>query len=108
MEPKNIKEALFEVDWICAIQEELAQFERNNVWHLVPRPSNRSVIGTRWVFINKLDEAGNVIRNKARLVVKGYSQMKGVDYDETFAPVVRLEAIRLLLAYAAHKGFKLY
>ena len=78
------------------------------VWHLVPRPKNRTVIGTKWVFRNKLDEEGNVIRNKARLVVKGYNQQEGIDYDETFAPVARLEAIRLLIAFASHKGFKLH
>ena len=58
--------------------------------------------------MNKRDKEGNVIRNKARLVVKGYNQMEGVDYDETFTPVARLEEIRLLIAYAAHKGFNLY
>ena len=84
------------------------QFERNKVWHLIPCPNDRIVIGTRWVFKNKRDEEGNVIRNKARLVVKGYNKMEGVDYDKTFAPVARLEAMRLLIAYAAHKGFKVY
>ena len=108
VEPKNIKEALFEADWICAMKEELMQFERNNVWHLVPHPTDITVIGTRLVFRNKRDEEGNVIRNKVRLVVKGYNQIEGIDYDETYSLVARLEAIKLLIAYATHKGFKLY
>ena len=90
------------------MQEELSQFERNNVWTLVKRPKDYSIIGTKWVFRNKLDEHGNVIRNKARLVAKGYNQEEGIDFDETFAPVARLEAIRLLLAYACFIKFKLF
>ena len=108
VEPKNIGEALKDDDWIQAMQEELNQFERNKVWTLVPRPEDRHIIGTRWVFRNKLDDSGTVIRNKARLVAQGYNQQEGIDYDETFAPIARIEAIRLLIAYAAHKGFKLF
>ncbi|XP_074283511.1 uncharacterized protein LOC141608059 [Silene latifolia] len=108
IEPANIKEALAEPDWIVAMQEELQQFERNKVWHLVPRPKDRTIIGTRWVFRNKLDDTGVIVLNKARLVVQGYNQQEGIDYDETFAPVARLEAIRLLIAFAAHKGIKLF
>jgi len=81
----------------------LNQFERNKVWTLVPRPEDRHIIGTRWVFRNKLDDSRTVIRNKARLVAQGYNQQEGIDYDETFSPVARIEAIRLLIAYAAHK-----
>ena len=90
------------------MQEELNQFERQKVWKLVPCPKNKSVIGTKWVYRNKLDENGIVTRNKARLVAKGYSQEEGIDYDETFAPVARLEAIRMFLAFAAHSNFKVY
>ncbi|MDD0148727.1 reverse transcriptase domain-containing protein, partial [Shigella flexneri] len=72
------------------MQEELNQFTRNDVWYLVPRPRNCNVIGTKWIFRNKSDEKGNVIRNKARLVAQGYSQVEGLDFDETFAPVARL------------------
>ena len=108
IEPKNIKKALLDSDWIGAMQEELNQFERSRVWNLVPKPQNRTVIGTRWVFRNKLDEQGQIVRNKARLVVQGYNQEEGIDYDETFAPVARIEAIRILVAYAAHMEFKLY
>nr|GFB21461.1 retrovirus-related Pol polyprotein from transposon TNT 1-94 [Tanacetum cinerariifolium] len=75
---------------------------------LVPRPEGKSVIKTKWIFKNKKDESSLVIRNKARLVTVGYSQQEEIDYDETFAPVARIEAIRLFLAYAAHKDFTVY
>jgi hypothetical protein len=78
------------------------------VWTLVPRPSDHNVIGTKWIFKNKSDEHGTVIRNKARLVAQGYTQIEGVDFDETFAPVACLESIRILLSIACHLGFKLY
>ena len=90
------------------MQGELNQFEHNNVWELVPRPEDQSVIGTKWVFKNKVDENGNIVRNKARLVAQGYNQEEGIDYDETFTPVARLEAIRTLLAFATHHNFKLF
>ena len=108
MEPKKIEEALTDPDWVVAMQEELNQFEHQKVWKLVPKPQNRKVIDTRWVFRNKLDEEGTVTRNKARLLAKGFSQAEGIDYDETFAPVARLEAIRMFLAFAAHSNFKVY
>ena len=108
MEPKKVDEALEDPDWVIAMQEELNQFNRQKVWKLVPRPKDKSVIGTKWVFRNKLDEDGIVTRNKARLVAKGYSQEEGIDYDETYAPVARLEAIRMFLAFAAHSDFKVY
>jgi hypothetical protein len=92
---------------VLAMQEELNNFTRNEVWHLVPRP-NQNVVGTKWVFHNKQDEHGVVTRNKARLVAKGYSQVEGLDFCETYAPVARLESIRILLAYATYYGFKLY
>jgi hypothetical protein len=89
------------------MQEELNNFTRNEVWHLVPR-SNQNVVGTKWVFRNKQDEHGVVTRNKARLMAKGYSQVEGLDFDETYAPVARLESIRILLAYGTYHCFKLY
>jgi hypothetical protein len=89
------------------MQEELNNFTRNEVWHLVPRP-NQNVVGTKWVFRNKQDEHGVVTWNKARLVAKGYSQVEGLDFGETYAPVARLESIRILLVYATYHGFKLY
>ena len=108
IEPKKVEEALEDPDWVIAMQEELNQFKRQKVWKLVPRPKNKSIIGTKWVFRNKLDGDGIVTRNKERLVAKGYSQEEGIDYDETYAPVARLEAIRMFLAFAAHSNFKVY
>ncbi len=108
LEPKTYEEAEKDTNWINAMQEELNQFKRSNVWTLTERPKHNSVIGTKWIFRNKLDENGLVIRNKARLVAKGYNQEEGIDFDETFAPVARLEAIRLLLAFACFMNFKLY
>ncbi|XP_070010087.1 uncharacterized mitochondrial protein AtMg00820-like [Nicotiana sylvestris] len=90
------------------MQDELNQFERSQVWHLVPRSKDGSVIGTKWVIRNKLDEDGTVTRNKAGLVVQGYIQEEGIDYDETFAPVARLEVLRLLIAFAAYMEFTLH
>ena len=90
------------------MHDELLQFQRNDVWTLVPRPKGEHIIGTKWIFRNKTDEEGNVIRNKAHLIAQGYSQMEGVDYDETFAPVARMESIRILLGLACHLKFKLY
>ncbi|KAL8092052.1 hypothetical protein AgCh_034365 [Apium graveolens] len=108
VEPKKTEKTLLDPNRISAMQEELNQFERNKVWELEPAPKNMSVIGTKWVFRNKMDENGIVTRNKARLVAKGYSQEEGIDYDETFAPVARIEAIRIFLAFAAHSNFKVY
>ena len=79
------------------MKEELNQFKRNEVWELVPMPNDQSVIGTKWVYRNKMDENGIIIRNKARLVAQGYNQQEGIDYEETFAPVARLEECYLLL-----------
>nr|GEY96216.1 retrovirus-related Pol polyprotein from transposon TNT 1-94 [Tanacetum cinerariifolium] len=108
IEPANVAEALRDADWVSAMQEELDQFARLKVWRLVPRPEGKSVIKTKWIFKNKKDESSLVIRNKARLVAVGYSQQEGTDYDETFALVARIEAIRLFLTYAAHKDFTVY
>ena len=108
IEPKNVKEALKDEHWVATMQEELAQFEINEVWDLVPRSSNINVIGTKRIYKNKSDEKGNITRNRARLVAQGYTQIEGVDFDETFAPVVRLESIRLLLAISCALKFKLF
>jgi len=87
MEPKSINDAIIDDSWVEAMKEEFSQFERNKVWNLVPNNQGKTIIGTRWVFRNKLDEEGKVVRNKARLVAQGYNQQEGIDYDETFAPV---------------------
>jgi hypothetical protein len=107
IEPYRVEDALRDPDWVVAMQEELNNFTRNEVWHLVPRP-DQNVVGTKWVFRNKQDEHGVVTRKKARLVAKGYSQVEGLDFDETYALVARLESIHILLAYATYHGFKLY
>nr|GFA42668.1 hypothetical protein [Tanacetum cinerariifolium] len=99
---------LRDADWVSAMQEELDQFAILKVWRLVTRPEGKSVIKTKWIFKNKKDESSLVIRKKARLVSVGYSQQEGIDYDETFTPVARIEAIRLFLAYAAHKDFTVF
>ena len=158
--PLKVEQALGDLDWMMAIQEELNNFKRNQVWTLVERPNtnvigtkwvfhnkqdengvvtrnkarlisqgftqvevrdfekkqvwtlverpNTNVIGTKWVFRNKQDENGVVTRNKARLVAQGFTQVEGLDFEETYALVARLEAIQMLLAYAAHHNFKLY
>ena len=108
MEPKKVHEALSDPSWIEAMQEELAQFEKLGVWELVDVPRGKTPIGTRWVYKCKRDDKGVVTRNKARLVVQGCAQREGYDYNETFAPVARIEAIRLFLAYASFKGIKVY
>ena len=90
------------------MQEGLNQFQRSEIWELLPRPSNQRVIGTRWVFHNEMDENGIIVRNKARLVAQGFNQEEWIDYEETFAPVARLEAIRMLLTFAFFKDFVLY
>ena len=107
MEPLKVEKALEDEDWVMAMQEELNNFKRNQVWSLVERP-NTNVIGTKWVFQNKQDEHGVVTRNKARLVAQGFTQVEGLDFEKTYALVARLEAVRMLLAYATHHDFKLY
>jgi hypothetical protein len=90
------------------MDEELDQIEKNDTWELVPRPKNKNVIGTKWVFRNKLNEDGHVTRNKARLVCKGYAHIEGIDSEETYAPVAKMEAIHFFLAYAFSKNVKVY
>ncbi|GJS77636.1 putative ribonuclease H-like domain-containing protein [Tanacetum coccineum] len=108
VEPKKVIQALTDPSWIEAMQDELLQFKLQKVWTLVDLPYGKRAIGTKWVYRNKKDERGIVIRNKARLVAQGYTQEEGIDYDEVFAPVARIEAIRLFLAYASFKDFVVY
>ncbi|GKE36824.1 ribonuclease H-like domain, reverse transcriptase, RNA-dependent DNA polymerase [Tanacetum coccineum] len=108
MEPKKVIQALKDPSWIEAMQEELLQFQLQKVWTLVDLPNSKRAIGIKWVFRNKKDEKGIVMRNKARLVAQGYTQEEGIDYDEVFAPIARIEAIRLFLAYASFMGFIVY
>ncbi|GJZ74924.1 zinc finger, CCHC-type containing protein, partial [Tanacetum coccineum] len=108
IEPTSIAKALSDSSWVEAMQEELLQFKLQQVWILVDLPIGKRAIGTKWVFRNKKDERGIVIRNKARLVAQGHRQEEGIDYEEVFAPVARIEAIRLFLAYASFMGFLVY
>nr|GEU60750.1 hypothetical protein [Tanacetum cinerariifolium] len=107
-EPKKIFDALKDQSWVESMQEELLQFKIQNVWVLVDCPKGVRPIGTKWVLKNKKDERGIIIRNKARLVAQGYTQEEGIDYEEVFAPIARIEAIRLFLAYASFIGFIVY
>ncbi|GJY71517.1 ribonuclease H-like domain-containing protein [Tanacetum coccineum] len=107
-EPKRISKALSDSAWVEAMQEELLQFKHQMVWILMDLPKVKRAIGTKWIFRNKKDERGIVIRNKARLVAQGYTQEEVIDCDEVFSPVARIIAIRLFLAYASFMGFMVY
>ena len=125
IEPKNVKEALLDEYWVRTMQDELEQFVRNDVWSLVSRPKDTNVIRTKLIFKNKSDAFGNITRNKARLVSQGYTQIEGIDFDDTFAHVARIEFIFKLFQIDVksaflneilnkevyveqHKGFKVY
>ena len=105
-ERQNFMQASQDDHWIKAMNEELDQIEKNKTWDLVPRQNDKNVIGTKWVYKNKLDEDGQIVRNKARLVYKGYAQVEGVDFEETFSPIARIESIRMFLSFSYHKKFK--
>ncbi|GJZ57799.1 putative ribonuclease H-like domain-containing protein [Tanacetum coccineum] len=107
-EPKKVIHTLKDPSWIEAMQEELSQFKLQEVWTLVDLLNGKRAIGTKWVFRNKKDKRGIVIRNKVRLVAQGYTQEEGINCDEVFAPVARIEAIRLFLADASFKDFMVY
>ncbi|GJV02752.1 retrovirus-related pol polyprotein from transposon TNT 1-94 [Tanacetum coccineum] len=108
IEPKNIKEAMADHSWIESMQDELNQFERLQVWELVPRPEGKNIIALKWLWKNKCDAENIVVRNKTRLVAKGYKQEEGIDFEESFAPVARLEAVRMFIAYVAHKNITIF
>ena len=108
VEPKNLTEANKDDNWIKAMNEELDQIEKNQTWELVPSPKGKNVIGTKWIFKNKLNEDGEVIRNKARLLCNGYAQVEGIEFEETFSPIARLQATRMFLAFVCYKNFKVY
>ncbi|GKE15067.1 retrovirus-related pol polyprotein from transposon TNT 1-94 [Tanacetum coccineum] len=108
VEPKTYKDALTQACWIEAMQEELNEFERLEVWELVHRPDKVMVITLKWIYKVKLDELGGILKNKARLVARGYRQEEGIYFEESFAPVARLEAIRIFLAFAAHMNMVVY
>ena len=103
---KGYKRSNTRTEWTIAMQSELNELEINKVQDLVERPPDHPIIGTRWVFPNKLNEDGEIIRNKARLVAQGYNQEEGIDYEETFAPIARLEYIRIMFACASYMNIK--
>ena len=108
LEPAGVAEAMKEQKWKSAMEEELQMIEKYQTWKLVERPQNKNVIGVKWVFRTKLNADGTVNKHKARLVGKGYAQVFGIDFSETLAPVARLVTIRLLLAIATQKGWKVF
>ncbi|GJW39692.1 retrovirus-related pol polyprotein from transposon TNT 1-94, partial [Tanacetum coccineum] len=108
VEPKNFKMAVIEDCWFQAMQDEIHKFDHLEVWELVPRPIYVMVIALKWIYKVKLDEYGDVLKNKARLVAKGYRQEEGIDFEESFAPVARIEAIRIFIANAATKNMIIY
>lgn len=103
-----VDESLFDDGWIMAMQEELNQFQRNDVWDLILKPYHKNIIKTKWVLRNKCVEHGEVVRNKDRLVAQGYNQQEGIDFSEWFALVERLDAIRLLLSYGINQNIILH
>ncbi|GJV70596.1 retrovirus-related pol polyprotein from transposon TNT 1-94 [Tanacetum coccineum] len=107
-ELKNNKEAMLDHNWIESMQDELNQFKRLDVWELVECPIGRNIIAVKWLWKNKIDTEYTVIQNKSSLVAKGYGQEEGIDFEEYFAQVARLEAVRIIVAYAAHTNFPIY
>ncbi|GKA48891.1 retrovirus-related pol polyprotein from transposon TNT 1-94 [Tanacetum coccineum] len=108
IEPKNFKSAITEDCWFQAMQDEIHKFDQLQVWELVPQPDYVMIITLKWIYKVKLDEYGDVLKNKARLVAKGYRQEEGIDFEESFAPVARIEAIRIFIANAASKNMTIY
>ena len=108
LEPVKFKEAKKDPKWIDAMKKELRMIEKNQTWELVNMPKHKKPIGVKWVYITNFNVDGTINNHKARLVVKGYTQTFGVEFSETFAPVARLDTIRMLLAVAAQKGWKIF
>lgn len=105
-EPKILNEAkrsIYWSEWERALEDEILSLKENNVWHVVPRPDGRKIVNGKWVFKVKGNALGEVERFKARYVAKGFTQVQGLDYEETFAPVVRLDSLRLLLAISSNR-----
>ena len=108
LEPETFEEATKQEEWVKERKEEIKIIEKNNTWELADCPKDRDIIGVKWVFKTKLNPDGTVHKHKARLVAKGYSQQPGVYYNETFAPVARLDTIKTLIALVAQKGWSIY
>ncbi|GKA15828.1 retrovirus-related pol polyprotein from transposon TNT 1-94 [Tanacetum coccineum] len=99
---------MLDASWIESMQDELNQFKCLDVWELVECPIGRNIIVVKWIWKNKTDAENTVIQNKSHLVAKGYGQEEGINFKDSFAPVARLEAVRIFVAYAAHKNFPIY
>ncbi|GJZ18134.1 retrovirus-related pol polyprotein from transposon TNT 1-94 [Tanacetum coccineum] len=108
IELKNIKEAMADHSWIESMQDELNQFERLQVWELILCPEGKNIIALKWLWKNKCDAENIVVRNKTRLMEKGYRQEEGIDFEESFAHVARLEAVRMFIAYVVHKNITIF
>ncbi|KAI5336534.1 hypothetical protein L3X38_015802 [Prunus dulcis] len=108
VEPDSFEEADLDKSWRNVMKAELEMIEKNDTWKLMDRPFSKPIIGVKWVYKTELNLDGSVQKNKARLMAKGYSQKPGIDYNETFAPVARLDTIRTLIALAAQKEWNLY
>ncbi|GKD43732.1 retrovirus-related pol polyprotein from transposon TNT 1-94 [Tanacetum coccineum] len=108
IKPKNIKEAMADHSWIESMQDELNQFERLQAWELIPRPEGKNIIALKWLWKNKCDADNIVVRNKTPHVAKGYKQEEGIDFEESFSPVARLEAVRMFISYVAHKNITIF
>ena len=106
VEPKKFTKSSKIDEWVKAMNEELDQIEKNETWELVPRTKYKNIVGTKWIFKNKFNQYGQVIRNKAILVCKGYAQVEGIDFEETFSPVARIEEIRMFYHYHAIENSK--
>nr|GFB80659.1 integrase, catalytic region, zinc finger, CCHC-type, peptidase aspartic, catalytic [Tanacetum cinerariifolium] len=106
--PYNFKSVIIEDCWFQAMQDEIREFDRLQVWELVPQPDCVMIIMLKWIYKVKLDEYGDVLKNKARLVAKGYRQEEGIDFEESFAPVAHIEAIRIFIANAVSRNITVY
>lgn len=107
IEPTCFEDAAVNEEWMRAMKEELEAIERNKTWRLVDLPDGKDAIGLKWIYKSKFNADGSLKKNKARLVVKGYAQIPGTDFSETFAPVARLDTVRLIISVAAHNGWPL-
>ena len=107
-EPNSVEEALSSPQWSEAMNVEFQSIQDNNTWELVPRPSNKKVIGVKWIYKVKFHSDGSLDKYKSRLVAKGYSQKEGVDYDDSFAPTARYSTIRNVLALSSHYAWSIY
>ncbi|GJW66268.1 retrovirus-related pol polyprotein from transposon TNT 1-94 [Tanacetum coccineum] len=99
---------MFDHSWIGSMQDELNQFKHLDVWEIIESPIGKNIIAVKWIWKNKTDAENTVTRNKSCLVTKGYGQEEGIGFEESFAPLVRLEAVRIFVTYATHKNFSIY